>query len=187
MLMAVPAVTTATRGSPLFPLDELYARDGLPLPPIEVIPGNAVPEPYRQLLVHDRDMTPTLEDYHGSDIHIEVWSRERRADAYLRAVVLRLDRDQRPVEFGANKIHVARFDPPVRQLILDEYLPLGHILKMRQVPHHGHPIAFLKVPSDALMNRAFGLSGSHTLYGRRNTLYGPDGQALSEIVEILPP
>jgi hypothetical protein len=37
------------------------------------------------------------------------------------------------------------------------------------------------------MNRAFRLTGRHTLYGRRNTIRDPQGRALSETVEILPP
>ncbi len=132
-------------------------------------------------------MTPTLEAFHRCDIHIEVWGRERRGDFYFREVVLRLDRDQRPVEFGANKINLALFSPAVRRLILDEYLPLGHILKMCDIPHTGHPLGYLRVESDRLMNRAFHLSGRHALYGRRNTIRNLDGQPLSEVVEILPP
>ena len=41
------------------PLDEFYANAGRALPKIEAVDGIAVPEPYRQLLVHDGDMTPT--------------------------------------------------------------------------------------------------------------------------------
>jgi chorismate-pyruvate lyase len=170
-----------------YPLNEFYAREGVPLPAIEAVPGDAIPEPFRSLLVHDRDMTPTLEAFHRSDIHIEVWGRERRGDFYFREVVLRLDRDQRPVEFGANKIHLALFAPAVRRLILDEYLPLGHILQMCRVPHAGHPLGYFRIQSDPLMHRAFGLAGSRTLYGRRNTIRDPNGQPLSEVVEILPP
>jgi hypothetical protein len=45
----------------VYPLDEFYARSGLPLPRIERTSGEEVPEPYRSLLVHQNDMTPTLE------------------------------------------------------------------------------------------------------------------------------
>lgn len=174
-------------GSPVQPLAECYAREGLSLPRIEVIPAEAVPEPFHTLLVHDRDMTPTLEAYYHSDIHIEVWSRTRRDSFYSREVVLRLDRDQRPVEFGANRIDLSLFEPAVRRLILDDYLPLGHILKMLEVPHWGRPTAFLRVESDPLINRAFGLRDRRVLYGRRNTIRDPQGRALSDVVEILPP
>lgn len=175
------------RTSDLFPLDEFYARENRVLPRIDVIPGDAVPEPYRTLLVHANDMTPTLEQFHGCDIHIEVWGRERRGEDYFREVVLRLDHDQQPVEFGANKINLALFAEGERRLILDEYLPLGHILNRRRVPHQGGPTAFLRLECDALMQRAFGLPEPAVLYGRRNTIRDPQGRALSDIVEILPP
>lgn len=175
-------------GAFLYPLDDFYARERQPLPRIEIIPSELVPEPYRGLLVHDHDMTPTLERFHRCDIHIEVWGRHRQHDLYyFREVVLRLDRDQRAVEFGANKVNLALLSPEVRRLILDEYLPLGHILHMRHIPHHGHPLAYLRIESDDLMNRAFRLQGRHTLYGRRNTIWDAQNRALSEIVEILPP
>lgn len=173
--------------SPVFPLDDFYARAGMPLPRFELIPGEAMPEPYRSLLVHERDMTSTLEDYHGGELHIEVLSRRRRGHAYFREVILRLDRGDRPVEFGAIRMSLDRFEPDVQQLILAEHLPLGHILKVLRVPHYGRPHAFFRVHSDDLMNRAFLLSEAAVLYGRRNTLCDPEGRAFSQIVEILPP
>ena len=38
-----------------------------------------------------------------------------------------------------------------------------------------------------LINEALKLSGAHVLFGRRNTLFDPQGNPLAEIVEILPP
>lgn len=177
----------AAGADPIFPLGSFYERSGLALPRFEVVPGEAIPEPYRGLLVHDRDMTPTLEGHYGGDIHIEVLGRERQGGVYFREVILRLDADGRAVEFGANRIELERLPALVRRLVLEEQLPLGHLLKAHEVPHWGRPSAFFRVESDALMNRAFGLAGVRTLYGRRNTLRDPDGRTMSEVVEILPP
>lgn len=171
----------------VYPLDEFYARAGLPLPHIELIAGDQIPEPYHRLLVHQDDMTPTLEAHYGSDIHLEILNREEREPYYFREVILRLDRDEAPVEFGANKITLNLFEPAVRRLILEERLPLGHILAMCRIPHSGCPKAYLRVQSDAVMNRAFGLAESHQLYGRRNTIWDAQQRPISEIVEILPP
>jgi chorismate-pyruvate lyase len=182
-----PPQSVAQEHNPVFPLDRFYAREGVRLPEIEVIPPDAVPEPYHRLLVHGNDMTPTLETHHRSSIHIDVWGRARHGHEYFREVVLRLDRNQRPVEFGANRIDLSRFSPFDRQLILDEYIPLGHILHMRQIPHSGRPTAFLRLVPDPLIRRALGLEGQPTLYGRRNTLRNDAGEPLSEIIEILPP
>ena len=92
--------------SHLFPLSEFYAHAKLPLPAIEQIPGDAVPEPFKSLLVHNNDMTPTLEAFHKSEIHLEIVSRERRGEFYFREVVLRLDGNDNAVEFGANKVYI---------------------------------------------------------------------------------
>jgi chorismate-pyruvate lyase len=171
----------------VFPLGEFYRRSGVALPVFERIDGAEVPEPWRTLLVHERDMTPTLETHHAGDIHIEVLGRERRGDVYFREVILRLDRDDRAVEFGANRIDLSLLPAVVRRLVLQEQLPFGHILKAHDIAHSGRPDAFFRVESDALMNRAFGLTGRQVLYGRHNTLRDPDGRAISEVVEILPP
>ncbi len=169
-----------------YPLSEFYSRAKLALPGIEMIPGDRVPEPYRTLLVHNNDMTPTLEGFHKADIHLEILSRDRRGDFYFREVVLRLNHDEKPVEFGANKVYVGRFPEEARELILAEQLPLGRILRDCGLKHQTEAKAFLRVQSDELINRAFDLEQSTVLYGRKAVISDAQGRPLSEIVEILP-
>ncbi|MBM3841255.1 MAG: hypothetical protein FJ398_25545 [Verrucomicrobia bacterium] len=174
--------------SPLiYPLDEFYARDSRPLPAITAIPGTRVPEPQRSLLVHDQDMTPTLEKFFRRSIHLELLSREQRGDFYFREVVLLLDGTEQPVEFGAIKINLGAFPNAARREILEERLPLGHILAEHKINHASRPKAFLRVKSDDFINRALRLQGAQTLFGRRNTLLDPAQHPIAEIVEILPP
>jgi chorismate-pyruvate lyase len=173
-------------GSVVHPLDEFYAAAGQTLPPLTEIDGHAMPEPYRSLLVHQHDMTPTLEKFHHSPIHLQVLGRRRKDDAYFREVVLRLDRKNQPVEFGAIKINLDRFTPEAREQILTERLPLGHILHKYKIPHTSRPRAYLRLASDKLINQVLELTGAQVLFGRRNTLYNPEQQSLAEIVEILP-
>ncbi|MCX8090892.1 MAG: hypothetical protein N3I86_08165 [Verrucomicrobiae bacterium] len=177
----------STNSAHVYPLSEFYARAQRALPPVEVISGEVVPEPYRSLLVHGNDMTPTLEAFHEGHIHLEVLRRERRGDFYFRQVILRLMRNEQPVEFGANKIYLGRFPDDLRELILADDLPLGRILRDFQLPHATAAKAFLRVQSDAIINEAFELSGPTTLYGRKAVITDPQGRPLSEIVEILPP
>lgn len=169
-----------------YPLDDFYAQQNLALPRIEAIEAKEVPEPYRSLLVHADDMTPTLEKFHGDKIHIRVMRRQQRDDFYFREVVLVLDADERPVEFGAIKMNLVLFSSAARKLILEEREPLGHILRDCAVAHASRPKAYLRVESDELINRALGLTGRHILYGRRNTHFDSQDRALAEIVEILP-
>jgi chorismate-pyruvate lyase len=170
-----------------YPLDDFYAQQGLVLPKIEAVDGADVPEPYRRLLVHQDDMTPTLEKFHGDTIHLKVLSRQQRDGFYFREVVLLLDQSDRPVEFGAIKLNLSLFAPAARKMILEEREPVGHILRDHLVVHSSRPKAYLRVQSDELINRVLGLTGVHTLYGRRNTHFDPQGRAMAEIVEILPP
>src|SRR5271170_5286788 len=101
-----------------FPLTDFYAHAGLPLPPIEIISGDAVPEPYKGFLVHDNEVTPMIEAFHKSRIHLELIKRDHRGSFYLREVVLRLDHDEKPVAFVANKIFLGRFPEEAQEFIL---------------------------------------------------------------------
>ena len=146
---APPAGRVSVAGDAhIFPLKEFYSRAKLPLPRIEVIAGDVVPEPYKSLLVHSNDMTPTLESFHKSDIHLEILSRERRGDFYFREVILRLNGSDQPVEFGANKVYLGRFPEEAQDLILAEQVPLGRILKDCGVHHRTEVKAFLRVQSE---------------------------------------
>ena len=105
-----------------YPLSNFYSRAKLPLPPIETIPGAAVPAPYQALLLPPHDLTPTLEAFHQSRIHLDILSRDHRGSFYYREAVLRLDHDEAAVKFGANKIYLGLFQ---RRLALAD-ARLGH-------------------------------------------------------------
>jgi chorismate-pyruvate lyase len=171
----------------LYPLDLFYAAEGRELPPASPLAGAEVPEPYRRLIVHEHDMTPTLEAFHGERIHLRLLARRQEGDAYARQVVLTLDGSERPVEFGAIVIHLQHFPAAAREMILEGYCPLGTILAQHHIEHTSRPLGFLRVMSDANMNAALGLDASHSLFGRRNVLWDRLGNSLAEILEILPP
>jgi len=170
-----------------YPLSEFYRRSKLTLPALAEIAADAVPEPSRSLLVHANDMTPTLEDFHRSRIHLEILSRDQRGDFYYREVVLRLDHDEKPVEFGANKIHLGMFPEEAQELILLEQVPLGRILKECGVQRQTQAKCFLRVEPDELITRALEMESPVPLYGRKAVIADPQGRPLAEIVEILPP
>ena len=169
------------------PLDDFYARAGLRLPKIERVAGDEVPEPYRSLLVHKHDMTPTLEKHHGDEIHLRILGHQQREDFYFREVVLQLNGNDKPVEFGAIKMNLGIFQPRERQLILSERLPLGTILRMCGTAHSTIAKAFFRIEADELICRVLNLPRPAVLYGRRANIVDPQGRPLAEIVEVLPP
>jgi hypothetical protein len=170
-----------------YPLDEFYALAQRELPAMERIEADQLPEPYRKLLVHNADMTPTLEKFHDERIYLNVISRQHRGDSYFREVILLAQRTRKPVEFGAIKMNLTLFPAAAKRLVLEEQEPLGTILADFKIPHASRPKAFFKITADAFIKGALQLSGNQVLYGRRNTLLDPQQRALAEIVEILPP
>jgi chorismate-pyruvate lyase len=169
----------------LFPLDFLHGLAGLPLPRIARVDGDALPEPCRQLLVHDRDMTPTLSAFHGQEIDLRVLSHRIEGEVLFREVVLLAGAT--PVEFGAIAIHLSEFPPEPREAILEGKVPLGTILARHAVAHVSCPQAFVRVEPNVFLGEALGLGAlPETLFGRRNILATPEGVVIADILEILP-
>lgn len=146
-----------------------------------------IPQPYRDLLVHVRDMTPTLEAFHGEPIQLRVVSRESASGILFREVVLVSAASARPVEYGAIRIRLDGFGGPAQDLILEGVLPLGTILRREKVPHRSDPRRYLRVQPDRVVAQALELRVREPLYGRHNRISGEDGGVLAEMVEILPP
>ena len=168
-----------------FPLDLLHAQEGLALPRIERVEGEDVPQPYRQLLVHLNDMTPTVAAFHGQEIGLRVLGRRIQGDVLFREVVLLAG--ERPVVFGAIAIHLNEFAPEARKDIEVGHLPLGTILAKHRVVHVSCPQAFLKITANTFINDVFGLiEEPGVLYGRRNIHSTKDGAVIADILEILP-
>ena len=170
----------------LYPLNEFYEEAGLPSPPAIQIEGREMPEPYRGLLVHDRDMTPTLEAAYQQKIHLRVLKYWERDHVFSRQVLLVTD-DESAVEYGGIKIYLEHFPDEARRLILEREQPLGTILRTQGITHASRPAAYLQVTADAAISQVLGLTGPATLYGRRNVLFDPSQRILAQVVEILPP
>jgi chorismate-pyruvate lyase len=171
----------------LYPLDEFYQRAGLMIPRASKVDGSEVPEPYKSLLVHDSDMTPTLERHHGERIHLRTIGRRVDGEALSRLVVLTTNDSNKPVEFGAIVIHLDQFPAEARETIIGCRVPLGTILADYSVDHYSRPTAYLRVSADPLINGSLETAGAEALYGRRNVLRTPDGRVLADVIEILPP
>ena len=170
-----------------YPLDDFCAARRLPVPAISRLQPDEVPEPYRSLLVHDRDMTSRLEAYHKRKTHIRVVARHTRGHEYFREVAMELDGSLKAVEFGATKIYLDLFPHEAREEILRELRPLGRILHVFDIAFLSRPSVYLRVAADSFIGGALRLQGKHRLFGRRNTLLDGWERPLAEIVEILAP
>ena len=170
----------------LWPLNFFYAQDGRELPELTPLFEEQIPEPYRRLLVHRCNMTPTLEKYYSGTIHIEPIHMIQVDGEITREVVLRMDADEKPVEYSANRIFLPAVTAQARQMIMEARVPLGSILRICDCRHTVHPSGFFRIRPTGFMMQVFDMQAKASLFGRRTTLVGLDGKTIAEVCEILP-
>jgi len=171
--------------SPLHPLDLAYTRAGLEPPAAKAIAPDDIPQPYRSLLVHQRDMTLTLEAHFGGRVVLRPLSTFVNGPWYYRRVLLAQEYSGRPVEMGAIRIKLAALPRKVQAEIRRNRIPLGRILRDGGVDFTSMPREFFAVTPNPEMMGVFWMREPRTLYGRRTeVLLG--GRAIGDIVEVLP-
>jgi chorismate-pyruvate lyase len=171
----------------LWPLNLFCAQYGRELPELTPLFEQHMPEPYRELLVHENNMTPTLESYHGGTVYIEPINVLSDAEETTREVILRRETDGKPLEYGACRVFRSTVTPEALFLIDDGRLPLGTILRVCDCEHTVQPSGFFKIRSTPFFADAFDAGQAPYFYGRRNTLVALDGNPIAEVCEILPP
>jgi hypothetical protein len=174
----------ARAGAP-YPLDVVYAQAGIPAPETRPIAPQRIPLPYRSLLVHEHDMTLTLEAHFGGRIILRALSTFREGPSYFRRVLLVQEYSARPVEMGAIRIDLEAFKPRIRGQILRNVVPLGRVLRDGGVGYKSRPQVFLTVKPNSEMMGVFWMREPRTLYGRQTEMT-LDGRKIGDIVEILP-
>lgn len=173
-------------GNLLYPLSEFYEQSGLPLPAVSRVEERDIPEPSKSLLVHARDLTPTLENAYQRSMKLRVLEHALSDSVLLRQVVLVPRGTATPAAFGAIKIYLENFPPRARTLILGFKQPLGTILRTQEIDHSCRPDAYIRVKPDDLIANALRLIAPGSLYGRRNVLVDAAHRVLAHVVEILP-
>lgn len=168
--------------------EQLYALlpDDADRPSAIAIPAEDVPQPYRDLLVHNHHMTVTVEDYFGGPVDVKVLACRREGNEYARKILLALHENGRIVQFGLVRIDLGVCPAPVRDAIVEQKTPLGRILIQHDMLRRIEPTAFLKVKLSAKMAEWFGASAGETTYGRLGVIYTGERPAV-EVLEILAP
>jgi hypothetical protein len=168
-----------------YPLDVVYAQAGIEAPETRPIAPERIPSPYRSLLVHERDMTLTLEAHFGGRVLLRALSTFRKGSSYYRRVLLVQEYSARPVEMGAVRIDLMAFKPKIRSQILGNRVPLGRLLRDGGVDYRSLPTVFLAVTPNSEMMGVFWMREPRILYGRQTEM-SIDGRKVGDIVEILP-
>jgi hypothetical protein len=173
------------RGPALPDLYQLFAAD-TPPPKHELLAPDAMPEPYRSLLVHEHHMTVTVEQHYDSLVDVVVLARRRDGDDYARKILLKLQSDGRIVQSGIARIHLSFCSAAVREAILAEKTPLGRILIENDVLRRIEPTAYFRVCPGPYLRGWFGRPDPFSTYGRLGIIHC-DGRPAIELLEVLAP
>ena len=169
----------------LYPLDLVYVRAGVELPRVRTVEPDEIPLPYRSLLVHENDMTLTLERHFGGRVVLRSLSTFTMGQWYFRRVLLVQEFSGRPLEMGAIRMKLRAFTQRIREQILANRIPLGRILRDGRVDYQSRPKSFLSVTPNGEMMGVFWMREPRTLYGRRTEIF-QRGTKIGDIVEVLP-
>jgi flavin-dependent dehydrogenase/chorismate-pyruvate lyase len=168
-----------------YPLNEIYARHSRPLAQLTPVAIENVPKIYKSLLVHERDMTPTLAEFHKSAIHVEALFSFCKDNIYYREVLLKTS-DNKVILYGGIRIDLNYLPKEAAAKVLAEKEPFGNLLAEYELPHTSQPSGYFTIIAGDFIAKHLSVDLGSKLYGRRNTLYTEDKQPIAEIVEILP-
>lgn len=183
---AAPPADDAPRGDGLlYPLDLVYERAGIAAPEATEVSPEEIPLPYRSLLVHRDDMTPTLERHYGGRLVLRPLSVFTSGGSYFRRVLLVSEYAGQPVEMGAIRMELDAFGAPIRRKILENEIPFGRVVRDGRFDCRSEPTAFLAVEPNPEMMGVFWMREPSTLYGRRTRIVRR-GAVIGDIVEVLP-
>lgn len=150
------------------------------------ISESAIPEPYRQLLVHPHHMTVTVERYFGGPVNVVVLDRHQVGGVYARKILLTLADTGQVVQFGIVRIRLELCNAPVRAAILAEKTPLGRILIDHDVMRRIEPTEYLRIRTDDQLTSYFVMDIPEDVWGRLAVIHCDNRPAI-ELLEILAP
>ena len=169
----------------LYPLNVVYARAGVEMPAWRTVTPEQIPAPYRSMLVHDDDMTSTLEHHYGGQVVLRALSTFSRGAWYFRRVLLVQEYSGRPVEMGAIRIKLDAFKTRLKAAILKNEVPLGRLLAEGRFNYASHVKDYIAMTPNPEMMGVFWMREPRTLYGRRTEIMHAS-RKVGDIVEVLP-
>ena len=129
-------------------------------------------------------MTVTVEAWHNSLVEVKVLEERRDTEYYARRIVLALQRDGKPVQFGIMRIRLTGLPQIVRMEIESQALPLGRIMirhhMMRQVELSG----LWRVAAGPELCKHLKLERGSVVFGRTARIFVDKSPAV-ELLEIV--
>ncbi len=156
------------------------------IPEHEIISGEEMPQPYRDLLVHEHHMTVTVESHHGDLVDVKILQRKHEGDSYSRKILLTLQKSGKVVQFGIVRVDLSFCTDEVRAKIIGGEIPFGRILIEHNVMRRIEPREYLRITPGPAMMEWFGMTEVQPVYGRLAFIHCNEKPAV-ELLEVVAP
>jgi chorismate-pyruvate lyase len=177
-----------SRRLPATGLRSLFGRLEMQEDDISFVRPQNIEEPFRAMLVHSNDMTPTIEDFAQCHVQLAVLHYEIQNHVLFRQVLLLAQEHfDKPLVFGNIKIRLDNLTDEARLLVLEGTLPFGAILRQERIPHWNNPAALFRVRLNQELSTYFGAEYGDITYGRYRQMVSTNHVVLSQVMEILSP
>jgi len=176
-----------TERSPLEMLKHLFESFSTEhLPPVKVMAGNTMPEPFRSLLDHEHHMTVTMEKHFAESVRVKVLSESIQGSNYSRILNLVGEKTGRIILFGAMRIRLDFLPHAAQQEILARKEPLGRILIRHEILRKLELVSLLAI--DPFQGRLhwFERFDKNTYFGRLAKIH-VGNQVAVEVFEVVSP
>ena len=129
------------------------------------------PEPYKQMLVHDKHMTVTMEAHYDSPLEVSIIDRKLADDVYSRKILLLKSGTDKVVQFGIVRFDFHYVTPEVRDEIVKGDIPLGRILINHNVLRQIDLGAILRITAGPALADYLQMTSGEITYGRLATIF----------------
>lgn len=156
------------------------------LPKTAAVSAAAIPQPYRELLVHNGHMTETLEHHYGAAVDVHPYDIHRNGCMYGRKLDLTVQSTGEVVMTGIMLFNLSFVEPVIRDEILAARTPLGRILIRHNVLREVTTETYLNVSADDPLIARFAMPSPREAYGRLATIFCNQLPAV-DLLEIVRP
>ena len=156
------------------------------LPQCFEIDAEQAPQRERELLVHRRHMTVTLEEHYHDRLRVVPYRVHQQGDLYGRKLDLVADSSGLVVMTGIMLFNFSCCNSKVRDLILAEEIPLGRILIENRVLRRISTETFVRIEARDPFVERFGLKVPQPAFGRLATIFY-DGEPAVDLLEVVRP
>lgn len=175
------------RPSPQEALELLYRATVYRAPRVRSIDSDAVPQPYRRVLVHRRSMTAALEEYCGERVELVVMYRHADSHRYVRRGLLCDGFAHRSLMLCGLFIERSGIEASLWADVVWERAPVGRLLADHGLYVGHRPRGFFTLLCDGVMSRLLQIEEERRLFGRCNVLVGAGEERILSTIEICAP